>query len=322
MAIGEKAFKMKSRGRLWIKIGLLMIAAILLVEGGVKLCGLVDFPLYQIDPDLGYIPQPNQSGAFLRKNRWEFNELSMATRKFVPNQDQDILLLGDSVVIGGNPTDQSERLGTELEKQLAEDHGSVWPVGAASWGALNERAYLEKNPAAIREMEWVVWILNSGDFYQVSRWRDQFDQPLAYPIMASEYLLEKYILQPWVVPRVPRRWREKIWNPAPPPAPYADGAQVLTDYLWQWSQRWPQAKLMIVVFPFQPELIHGYQGLRKVEEGLQMNCVKLNVPILIVSECPEWKPSLYRDESHPSPAGNRVLAQLIARKIKENTSLP
>src|SRR5262249_20189950 len=47
---------------------------LLLIELAVRLSGAVDFPLYRVDPAYGYAPLPDQSGSFLRTNRWVFND--------------------------------------------------------------------------------------------------------------------------------------------------------------------------------------------------------------------------------------------------------
>jgi hypothetical protein len=38
---------------------------------------MVDFPLYDHNDSIGTIVRPNQSGRFLDKNAWAFNDLSM-----------------------------------------------------------------------------------------------------------------------------------------------------------------------------------------------------------------------------------------------------
>ncbi len=50
--------------RLAIVLVVLACAAEILVRS----IGILDFPIYQVDFDIGYLLQPNQSGAFLNKN--------------------------------------------------------------------------------------------------------------------------------------------------------------------------------------------------------------------------------------------------------------
>jgi hypothetical protein len=75
-------------------------AVVVLSEVVVRASRITDFPLYNSDPVLGYVPAPNQSGAVFGTNDWVFNELSMGTaNSFAPNSWQDILLIGDSIVL-------------------------------------------------------------------------------------------------------------------------------------------------------------------------------------------------------------------------------
>jgi hypothetical protein len=50
---------------------------LLLAEALVQLLGFVDVRIYQGNNQIGYIPAPNQSGAFMRSHTWRFNEYSM-----------------------------------------------------------------------------------------------------------------------------------------------------------------------------------------------------------------------------------------------------
>ena len=113
------------------RIALAAVAALLLIELGLHASRVVDGPRYESNDRIGYIPKANQSGAFLWTNRWAFNELSMGTeRPFRPSARTDILLIGDSIVYGGNPYRAEERLGPTLERVTKT---TVWPIGAGSW---------------------------------------------------------------------------------------------------------------------------------------------------------------------------------------------
>src|ERR1700749_2777557 len=82
-------------------------------EVATRLTGVADFPLYRADADLGYVLAPDQKGAFLNKNHWVYNEKSQGAGPWHPNGKTDLLLLGDSLVLGGNPVDQPDRLGPQ-----------------------------------------------------------------------------------------------------------------------------------------------------------------------------------------------------------------
>ena len=55
-------------------------------------------------------PQANQEGRFL-DNNWVFNDLHMNALNNFSYTGNEILILGDSVIWGGNRLDQKERIG-------------------------------------------------------------------------------------------------------------------------------------------------------------------------------------------------------------------
>lgn len=141
-----KTFKFFSTARSWL---LMFMAALAIAEGSVRALGLVDFPLYDANAQIGYIPAANQQGSFLNKNDWQFNALHMGAPAFAPDPARDVLLVGDSLVYGGNTYRQPERLGPALQTLLQErGGGQVWPISAGSWALRNELAYMRlKTPA-------------------------------------------------------------------------------------------------------------------------------------------------------------------------------
>jgi hypothetical protein len=74
-------------------------AAAVILAGTAELAtrtsGLSDFPIYDVDNRLGYIPKPDQAGRFLNKNSWFFNGKSMPTGKaWAPELCPNILQIG------------------------------------------------------------------------------------------------------------------------------------------------------------------------------------------------------------------------------------
>lgn len=51
--------------------------------------------------------------------------------EFRPTEYTDVLLVGDSIVFGGNPYKQQEKLGSQLELLSGL---TVWPISVPSWG--------------------------------------------------------------------------------------------------------------------------------------------------------------------------------------------
>lgn len=108
--------------------------------------GFCNAPLYVYDPDFEYVYAPNQNvkrfGNVIRTN-----SLSMRSEEVSPSDSTVILLIGDSVVNGGNLTDQDSIATTILEKRFVKMYGKkvrVLNISAGSWGPDNIAAFLKK----------------------------------------------------------------------------------------------------------------------------------------------------------------------------------
>ena len=115
--MNNKKFDIKLSGNNMKKLIITIVALAGIIFAGelvVRYKGMVDFPLYDANSVIGYIPSANQKGSFLNKHTWEFNSLHMGSTDFLTSPATDILLIGDSIVLGGNPLGQSERLGPQL----------------------------------------------------------------------------------------------------------------------------------------------------------------------------------------------------------------
>lgn len=166
--------------------------ALLLVpaEIAVRISGIVDFPLYVANNEIGYIPAPSQSGDFLRKNHWQFNSKSMGALEFAPSDAVDTLLIGDSVVLGGNPYREEDRLGPQLKTVLQHP---VWPISAGSWGLRNELQYLKLHPEVVQSSDQIIFVSNNGDFGEASSWSCEKTHPRSHPAWATLYVFKKYV---------------------------------------------------------------------------------------------------------------------------------
>ena len=108
--------------------------------------GFCNAPLYISDPDFEYIYAPNQKlkrfGNIIRTN-----SLSMRSSEVSVNDSLVILLIGDSVINGGNLTDHDSIATTMLEKRFLKAFGKkvrILNISAGSWGPDNIAAYLKR----------------------------------------------------------------------------------------------------------------------------------------------------------------------------------
>ena len=130
--------------------------------------GLGDPPLLISDPQIEYLFQPSREyrrfGNRIAYNAYSMRSDPMLATRSDPHQRR-VLVIGDSIVNGGNRMDQSQ-LATELLKtQLSSALGlpvAVGNVSAGSWGPANELAYVKK--FGIFDADVVVIVLSSHDY--------------------------------------------------------------------------------------------------------------------------------------------------------------
>ena len=289
--------------KVWKNFILVAICALstLLIAGeiAVRSIGAVDFPLYDGDNTIGYIPKANQSGSFLNKNDWIFNELHMGSRPFAPSSKTDVLVVGDSVVLGGNPLKQSERLAPQIES-ISEV--AAWPISAGSWSLRNELTYLRQNINVLDKVNVVVFVLNTGDLDNASSWKCELTHPRTKPFPALWYLFKKYLID----------FGECDTEVMPDLAvKNGDLLAELKDYL-----QIAGSKTYFILYPDKPELSN--QSLWQ-KNSIPLKAFLQSAGVLKVTDLTnnsKWNASLYRDGIHPNAAGNAELAAVILNVVK------
>lgn len=271
----------------WLKVALAAVGALVLAEASVQISRISDFPLYDVNNRIGYIPKPNQSGAFLWRNDWVINELSMGTeRPFQPSGRTGLLLVGDSLVFGGNPLAQDERLGPALERAT---NWTVWPISAGSWGLQNQLTYLADHPEVVAGVDRIAFVLNSADFDKPSSFNSDYVTPREVGFPALPYILDRYVMKPTAEGTPPHLL-----------VPPRDAIAMLAAF----AARHPAD---VFLYPTKDELGDGCNWAPKALSavaGLTIHCVESG-----------WLPHYYRDNIHPSGEGNDALARIMATRL-------
>jgi hypothetical protein len=277
---------------------LFSIGAVLFAEMLVRGLGLIDFPVYEANPQLGYIQAGSHNGSFLNRNRWEFNSLRMSAPEFTPNPALDMLLLGDSVVLGGNAYQQQDRLGPAL--QASAQHyargGVVWPVAAGSWALRNELAWLRENPQVPAQVDRVIFVVNTGDFGEASSWSCEATHPRKRPAVALWYLFNKYV------------YAFEACGDVPPglQVPPGDLAAELRSFLAVYGD-----KSLFVLYPNRAEAENPALARANFAAGLALLTSSGAQKIVPLAGNERWRTDFYKDDIHPTPEGNRVLADIL-----------
>ena len=279
--------------RWWpILFGVALVVNVAAVELTARFMHISDVPLYNSDRRIGYIPKPNQTGEFLRTHSWAFNELSMGTRRnFAPSQKEDVLLVGDSIVLGGNPLRQDERLGPRLE---AITGAVVWPISAGSWALQNELEYLRQHPDVASKVDRIIIISNSGDFVEPSYWRSELTHPRKRPWSAALYAIDRYLLH-WSKPSSDPHYR----------VPRRDLGEDLSTLVKSTS-----TPIFLILYPTKAELDREHRCSFAPPWYRNMRTVR----VTCIGDDPRWTADLYSDDIHPTVKGVQVLASIVKRQ--------
>jgi lysophospholipase L1-like esterase len=125
--------------------------------------GLHDYPVYVASDEFEYVYAPNQNRKIYR-NRLITNQYGMRSKPLSEKDTSTILLIGDSVVNGGNLTDH-DSLGTSLLENLLTGHFNrsirVLNISAGSWGPDNGMAYVKEY--GLFDADAIVLVVSSHD---------------------------------------------------------------------------------------------------------------------------------------------------------------
>ena len=276
----------------------LVLILFLILEIGIRAFGFLDFPLYYADNVIGYIPLPTQSGAFLKKNKWSFNSLSMQNdEEFSSALHSDIILIGDSLVAGGNPYLKEDRLGAQLSRALNKQ---VWSISAGSWGLRNELTYLRIHPEIVEKVDSIIFITNSEDFDEASSWACEYTHPRTYPILGILYLYKKYIS---------RFGCDGAITPNNLLVEKGDWKKDLKD---QFStDEYKKIKIIFYLFPTKSEFENkNLENLENNGRDILRQTIR-PVTIYTLGRDYRWNKKLYKDSIHPTVEGIRILTGII-----------
>lgn len=149
-----------------LKKGLFVVAGLFLgIELASRYYGLNSYPLFEESKEFEYIHQPNQDVKIYR-NHFTTNEYSMRSAPVSKEDTLVVLLIGDSVINGGNLVAQEDLASTLLENKLTKALNKkvrVLNISSYTWGPDNVYAYLKKYGTFGADL--IVMVNNSGDAY-------------------------------------------------------------------------------------------------------------------------------------------------------------
>jgi hypothetical protein len=278
----------------------------LLVEAAVRQAGLVDFPVYMRSDGFAYAPRSNQAGAFLGRNQWVFNDRSMGVeRTWNASKFTDVMVIGNSIVMGGNAYDQQNKVGPLLQSNLGPGC-QVWPIAAGGWSTVNEVRFLQAIPDVVERADFFIWELMAGQMNSVHLWSSETQHPTRRPWWATGYVVRKALMQ---------RFGWGVDPPSPVPEDserhYAEFEHMLGRLAFATGRR-PAG--MIFLYPDQQQLEQARAGREWMDDRhrIEQLAARHGVVLVDVAQSPRWTSAMYKDGVHPTPEGNRTLAALLA----------
>lgn len=321
------------------KLLVLMISGlggVLLLEGGLRLfLGLGDPVVLQADPEIGYLFQPNQA-----KHRFgnavyynQYSQRSDALQE--PKPQFRVLMTGDSVLNGGNLTDQAVTIAEQLETQLlaAGTTAEVLNASAGSWGIGNQWAYLQRFGAF--ESDLLILQIGTHDLVQPTSTGEKIGQDLNFPDRAPKCALQEVSTR-YLWPKLrllQHRFFPSRTDPTPPPgtkdtaidfqALFENNLAILSEIVdWAESQ---DLEVWVVYTPdrfdvLPPPEFADHQPFSKLAFTKWLR--SRQVPLIDTHTAWQQLPSeiaqtYFRDPVHLTPAGNTAVAEQIADAIAE-----
>lgn len=277
----------------------LIVIGLIFGEVAFRIAGVSNVPLRRADNITGYIPYPNQQGKFMN-NLWQINELSMISSRPFRSSGYEVLVAGDSVVFGGNPLDQSERVGERLDKFTPDV--DVYSVADGSWGFKNSINYLLSNKSSLLGVEQVIFVLNSGDFDKPSSWRCESFHPTKPAFSALYFAIRKYFL-PDCEEHTPSNLLVEDYD--------------LNDKLKTLSETYKNTRFSVFLYANKEEF-KGSKSIRSLLDGVVFQGVRVDE---LRDFSTEWSESYYSDGIHPTAEGANALANILKKIVEKQKNI-
>jgi len=304
--------------RFWLWVLMPLIALFVVSEVVARYLGL-DRPVLYEKTDYGYRAQPNQQIERVG-NRIFYNALGLRSEPvdLTPKPGVlRVLCIGDSITNGGAPTDQAQTYPYLLEGMLRSRFGlaEVLNASAGGWALENEEGWLRA--FGTFGSRYAVLELGTHDLFQPMAPSSLVDTHPSFP-SHSPSLAWQAVLARFLIPRVAPQMT--VSDPGTGEnAPDAAAAQdAIRRVLKMADFMRARGATPIVLHVEQPaskeptDLITSQAkaalGAALAQQGIDLISARdaLNAP---------GDTALFRDEFHPNPAGNRVLAQLVFERI-------
>jgi len=297
--------------------GISALMLVLAAEIFVRLAGITDFPVYQTDPEIKYVVAPGQHGAFLNKNEWYFNNLSMPiAADFDASRHPNVLLIGNSIVMGGNPLTQRDKLTPQLQALIGPDI-AVWPAAIGGWTQVNEMAYLDRHPEVAAHADYFAWEYMAGGLSAATPWRGDAVFPTERPVFAAYYAARRFVFGRMVNLGAP----SELPTTGEPDAENLARFDAHVGALAAATRR--DRPGLIWFYPTAAQLAQARAGREWLpeREAIKKIAEKYHLRLVDIADDPAWTAEIYADAVHAGPKGNKILARILHAAIDADRAL-
>lgn len=161
--------------------------------------GLTSYPLFIANPGFEYISAPNQD-VYIYGRHFRTNQYSQRSEPLHESDTLVYLLIGDSVVYGGNAVDQDSLASTILERQLRRKTGRpirVLNISSKEWGPDNAAAYIHQYGAFSADK--IILVVSSHDAYDTMTFTPVVGIREGFPAQNTRLAWTKLIEKGWLI---------------------------------------------------------------------------------------------------------------------------
>lgn len=305
----------------WI---LASVAALAATEATLRLAfGLGNPVLSQADIETGYRFQPNQKIYRFGKNI-EYNQYSQRSEPITPEKLQGkvrILMTGDSVLNGGNPTDQSNIITELFENKLLSSAyaAEILNASAGSWGIGNQQGYLRK--FGTFNSNAVILQIGTHDLLQPTSTSERVGKSPNYPNQPPLLALQEAVSR-YALPKVTSIFKLKS-SPAEIPElkqtneQFQQNMESLKAIIHQIHNQ--NIPVFVLFTPNRKDLLPTPQTPKYKTQFIQL-LNSLQVPVIDTHAAWAKLPTAtvktyFRDSVHLSIVGNQAAANLLFEQL-------
>lgn len=277
--------------RAWVLLTIGLLAGLVSAELVLRGLGRREHPLFEADPRYEYLMRPDQDVRYGRVH-YVTNTLGLRSPPIGPKRGRRVLIIGDSVINGGQQTTQ-DSLATE---RAARRTGvEVINLSAGSWGTENAMAWIRAH--GLLQADAVVIVLSSHDAYDRMTFEPVVGHHPSYPAERPRFALSAEL----------HRWTHRLNDRRPlRDRSFADGWRSLRDTAVVRG-----LPFTVVLHPELGELAMGrYDGRgARILDSLSA----WNVPV--VTTIDRMDSTMYTDRIHLNDRGQAALAVILEEVV-------